>query len=331
MMTDLQLAQSFSMIALNAQRSLEMTTAKKVALRCIAAAIILEVYLDNGFTQTKNQLALKKDVLEQSHTMLYQEIILKSLAHKNANKSWDLNDWLKRASMLSGSTLKKLEQAVSDSLKELELLEEIPHILACDLYFNSAGVNIKEYRSDIQEYSRISESIRAEILEEGSVIDETICMLWLLRESGCMHDFFSRNELEMVSARMYKLYQSSPLARAVYPIRIHRGIELAMKQFFRMKKGAVKTQVGSGLNFLFPILERSQAVFIDMEAMFSNSAARLHDVRVRLESKGHTVTVLQKGQIPTIKIDNIVYEAIPHAIYGKVPIHGVRLIPKPQI
>lgn len=330
-MTDLQLTQSFSMLALNAQRSLEMTTAKKVALRCIAAAVILEVYLDKGFTPTKKQIALKKDVLEQSHTMLYQEIILKSLARQNAKKSWDLNTWLKRASMLPGSTLKKLEQAVSGSLKELGLLEEIPHLLGCDLYFHSAGVSIKEYRSDIQEYSSISESIRAEILEDGPVTDETICMLWLLRESGCMHDFFSRNELDIVSARMYKLYQGAPLATALYPIRIHRGIELAVKQFFRMKKGAVKTQAGSGLNFLFPILERSQAVFIDMEAMFSNPAARLHDVKQRLESNGHTVTVLQEGQIPTIKIDNIVYQAIPHAIYGRVPIHGVRLIPKPLI
>ncbi|WP_110930421.1 hypothetical protein [Paenibacillus bouchesdurhonensis] len=83
------------------------------------------------------------------------------------------------------------------------------------------------------------------------------------------------------------------------------------------------------MNFLHPILERSQAVFIDMEAMFSNPAARLHDVKQRLESKGHTVAVLKEGQIPTIKIDNIVYEAIPHAIHGRVPIHGVRLIPKP--
>ncbi|WMT39610.1 hypothetical protein RE628_19700 [Paenibacillus sp. D2_2] len=59
-MTDLKLVQSFSMIALNGQRSLEMTTAKKVALRCIAAAVILEVYLDSGFTQANNKLVLKK-------------------------------------------------------------------------------------------------------------------------------------------------------------------------------------------------------------------------------------------------------------------------------
>ncbi|WMT39608.1 hypothetical protein RE628_19690 [Paenibacillus sp. D2_2] len=161
------------------------------------------------------------------------------------------------------------------------------------------------------------------------VTDEIICLIWLLRESGCMHDFFSRSELDKISAEMYKLYQNAPLAKVLYTIEIHSGIELAIKKFLRMKKGVVKTQVGIGMNFLFPILERSQSVFIDTEEMFSNSTKRLHDVRDRLEAKGHTVTVLQDGQTPTIKVDNIIYEAIPYATYGRVPIHGVRLRPKP--
>jgi len=322
-MTELTLTQQFTMIALNAQRSLEMTNAKIVALRCMAVAVILEVYLDSGFTQDKNKLVLKKDVLNHSHSIRYRETILQPLGHTIG----DLSGWLKQASLLSKRKLIEFEHAISDSLKEMSLLEEIPHILGCDLYFHSAGVEIKGYRSHIQEYTMITEHIRAEILEDGTVTDETICMLWLLRESGCMHDFFSRNELEQVSARMYRLHQDNPLGKALYGIRIHRGIELAIKQFLRMKKVAVKTPVGSGLNFLFPILERSQSVFIDTEAMFSNSTKRLHDVRMRLESMDHAVKVLGDGTIPIIKIDNTVYEAIPYATYGRVPIHGVRLLP----
>lgn len=328
-MTNLKLGQSFSMIALNAQRSLEMTTAKKVALRCMAAAVILEIYLDGGFTQTGNQLVLNQDMLEQSQSMPYREVILTSIVRKNTETTGELSWWLKKASRLPERILRKLERVISDSLKEMSMLEEIPHILGCDLYFHSAGVDIKEYRSDIQGFSTITESTRAELLEDGLVTDETICLVWLLRESGCMHDFFSRSELASISAGMYKLYQNEPLAKVLFPIRIHSGIELIVKKILRMKTGVVRTQVGSGMNFLFPMLERSQAVFIDTEQMLPNSVKRLHDVRVRLESKGHTVTVLHKGQIPTIKVDNLVYEAIPHAIYGRVPIHGVRLIPKP--
>ena len=41
-MSELTLQERFALIALNAQDSLHMTTAKKAALRCIAAAEILE-------------------------------------------------------------------------------------------------------------------------------------------------------------------------------------------------------------------------------------------------------------------------------------------------
>lgn len=83
--------------------------------------------------------------------------------------------------------------------------------------------------------------------------------------------------------------------------------------------------LGGAIFSVFPILERSQSVFIDTEEMFSSLNKRLQDVKVRLESKGHVFTVLHEGQKPLIKIDNIAYQAIPHAIYGKIPIHGVRI------
>jgi hypothetical protein len=330
-MTNLKLAQNFSMIALNAQNSLYMTTVKKVALRCMAAAVILEAYLDSVLTQTGDKLILHNDVLDQTNIVPYQEIILKPLLRKKDEVSGELKWWLKRASMLSNRRLIRFEHTIANSLKEIDLLQEIPNLLGCDLYYNSSGVKIREYRSNVQEYTRITENLRAEILEDGAVTDETICMLWLLRESGCMHDFFSQNELEKVAARMNELYQSVPLAKVVFPIRIRRGAEIAIKGFLHMKKKVMKTPFASGVNFAFPVLERSQSVFIDTEAWFSNKEKRLDDVRARLESNGHVFTVLQEGQIPLIKIDNIVYMAIPQAIYSRVPIHGVRLLPKRPI
>ncbi|MEF2965351.1 GPP34 family phosphoprotein [Paenibacillus sp. M1] len=328
-MTDLRLGQSFALVALNAQRSAEMTMVKKAALRCMAAAVILEVYLDGGLTPVKGQFVLNQDALKpSSKSAPYREAVLTSMVSQHRERSGDLKWWLKRASLLSGRKLKNFERAVSDSLKEKGLLEEIPHLLACDLYFDSAGVPVKEYRSLMTEYTRITEYIRAEILEDGPVSEETICMLWLLRESGCMHDLFSRNELDQVSAKMYELFSSNQLAKALLPIRIRHGFEMAAKQLLHMKTRAIKTPVGVGLNFVYPILERSQSVFIDTETMFPNSAERLRDVKRRLESKGHAISVLREGQVPLLKIDNITYEAVPHAIYGRVPIHGVRLLPK---
>lgn len=331
-MADLKLAQSFSMIALNAQDSLHMTTTKRVALRCMAAAVILETYLDGCFEQTGDKLIIKDGFRDRYSKVPYYEAIFNPILNKNSGAKTDLKWWLKKASMLHKNKLIIFEHAVADSLEEINLLEEIPGLLGCDLYFVTSGVAIKEYRSSIQEYTRITENIRAEILEDGPVTDETICMLWLLRESGCMHDFFSRNEMEKTAARMYELYKSSSLAKAVFQIRIHRGIEIAIKEFLHMKKAVFSTPFGSGVNFAFPILERSQSVFIDTEEWFSDSKKRLEDVKARLVSNGHKIAVLHEGPISLIKIDNTIYEAIPQAVIsGRVPIHGVRLLPKHPI
>lgn len=327
-MADLKLAESFAMVALNAQRSLELTMAKKVALRCMAAAVILELYLEGGLQNQVAQMRLKQDTTGGSPEGTYRKTVLVPLAGSKRDLNQELPWWLHRVSRLSAGKLVRFERSMAASLEERELLEEIPHLLGCDLYFHSAGVSIKEYRSHTEEYARITEYLRADVLEDGTMTDQSVCMLWLLRESGCMHDLFSRNELDQVTRKMVSLMQSRPLAKTLYPLRIRRGFEIAVKQLLQFKKRAVSTQAGSGVNFLFPILERSQAIFIDTEAMLPGPEARLRDVLARLESKGHRVQVLSKGQVPSLKIDNLVYEAIPHAVYGRVPIHGVRLLPK---
>lgn len=327
-MTDLKLAESFAMVALNAQRSLELTMAKKVALRCMAAAVILELHLEGGLQNQVAQMRLKQDTTGGSPEGIYRKTVLVPLAGGKRDLNQELPWWLHRVSRLSAGKLVRFERSIAASLEERGLLEEIPHLLGCDLYFHSAGVSIQEYRSHVEEYARITEFLRADVLEDGAMTDQSVCMLWLLRESGCMHDLFSRNELDQVTRKMVSLMQSRPLAKTLYPLRIRRGFEIAVKQLLQFKKRAVSTQAGSGVNFLFPILERSQAIFIDTEAMLPGPEARLRDVLTRLESKGHRVRVLSKGQVPNLKIDNLVYEAIPHAVYGRVPIHGVRLLPK---
>ncbi len=327
-MTELKLAESFAIVALNAQRSLELTMAKKVALRCMAAAVILELHLEDGLQNQTAQKRLKQDTTGGSAEGTYRTTVLVPLAGGKRKLNRELSWWLHRVSRLSTGKLVRFERSIAASLEERGLLEEIPHLLGCDLYFHSAGVSIKEYRSHASEYARITEHLRADVLEDGVMTDHSVCMLWLLRESGCMHDLFSRNELDQVTRKMVSLMQSQPLAKTLYPLWVRRGFEIAVKQILQFKKRAVSTQTGSGVNFLFPILERSQAIFIDTEAMLPGPGARLSDVLARLESKGHRVQVLSKGQVPILKIDNLVYEAIPHAVYGRVPIHGVRLLPK---
>jgi len=322
---ELSFAQNFSLIALNAQDSLHLTTAKKVSLRCMAAAAICELYLDHGFTMKKDVLTLAIQDLEQSTTTLYQETVLKAILGKNENLSDTLPHYLTHVTKLSNKHLREVELTFADSLKVIDELEEIPNLLGCDLEFKTAGISLKEYRSNAELFTRVTESLRAEILEEGTMTDESSLMLWLLRESGCLYDIFSKEELKRVVDRINEIFESNSLAKQVLPVNIHKSIEMSVKNFLTIKRQVMSTPIGTGSNFTFPVFERSQSIFIDTEALFSNKEDRLRDVIARLEENGHTFTVIHEGEVPVIKIDNFLYEAIPTAMQYRFPVQGVRL------
>lgn len=324
-MRNLKLSQSYSMISLNAQDSIHMTTIKKVSLRCIAAAVVLESYLNGDFTEVNDKLLLKKSYMENPNVTLYQEAVFSPLFKKKEVICEDLNWWLSKSSNLRNKYIKKLEVTMTDSLKGYNHMEEIPSLLGCDMYYKTAGLSLKEYRSNIDEYSKIIEFLKAEVLEEGTVSDENMVMLWLLRESGYMQEVFSKGDLEMVDKRMHKLIINNKMMKKLYDVHIYHGIEMAIKGFLNLKKNAMKTPTGIGINFVLPIIERSESIFIDTEEMFPKASQRLDEVKKRLKENGHNYTIIREGTVPLIKIDNIIYEAVPEATQGKIPIHGVRL------
>ncbi|EGB90872.1 hypothetical protein [Clostridium sp. D5] len=289
-MSELSLKERFSLIALNAQDSLHMTTAKKAALRCIAAAEVLEKYLDGSWPQ--------QPVLEQE---------------------------LKSAADVSSHTLKQTEKEIKESLTEKDLLTEVPNLLACDMYYVTAGVNIFEYRCNIDEYTRQTEGMRAELMEDGNISDDVTCLLWLLRESGCFYDLFSRAEQEYLASRINQLYLESCLAKFLFPIEIHHSFEAFSQKFLKKKDEIFTTPFGTGLLFACPVFERSQSIFIEADAWFSGNDKRLECVIRRLDEKGHVVHVLRAGTVPLLKIDNLYYECIPTQIVVKTAIQGVRL------
>ncbi|GAA0820728.1 hypothetical protein [Clostridium tertium] len=324
-MRDFKLSQSYSIIALNAQDSIHMTTIKKISLHCIAASVILESYLNGDFIEVNDKLSLKKSYLENPNITLYQEAVFKPLFNKKEIIEEDLNWWLSKASNLSNKHLKNLEVSMTDSLKGYDYMEEISSLLGCDMFYKTAGLSLREYRSNMEEYSRVVEFLRAEVLEDGVLSDENMFMLWLLRESGCIQDIFSKGDLEIVDKRMHNLIINNKISKKLYNIHIYHGIEMAVKGFLNMKKNAIKTPTGTGINFIFPVIERSQSIFIDTEEWFPNASQRLDEVRKRLEENGHNYTIIREGAVPLIKVDNIIYEAVPEATQGRIPIHGVRL------
>lgn len=300
-MTNLSLQDRFSLISLNALNSTRNSTAKKAAIRCISAAGVLDRFLHETeeLTEDSDEYRSRLDALSVS---------------------------LKEAAHLSSSAAKELEHTVYTRLNNLGLMTEASSLVSCDLEFSSAGNKILEYRTDSDEYSRQTESLRAELMEEGNVFDETVCMLWLLRESSCFYDLFSREEQKYLTSRINELYLNSLLAKTLLSVSIHNALDSAALGLFSKKKAIFSTQLGTGVLFQVPFMERSSAVFIESEELYCNAEKRLESVIARLEENGNEVHVIRAGTVPLLQIDNLYYECIPtqHKYY-RVPVFGVQL------
>lgn len=300
-MTNLSLQDRFSLISLNALNSTRNSTAKKAAIHCISAAGVLDRFLQETeeLTEDSDEYRSRLDALSVS---------------------------LKEAAHLSSSAAKELEHTVYTRLNNLGLMTEASSLVSCDLEFSSAGNKILEYRTDSDEYSRQTESLRAELMEEGNVFDETVCMLWLLRESSCFYDLFSREEQKYLTSRINELYLNSLLAKTLLSVSIHNALDSAALGLFSKKKAIFSTQLGTGVLFQVPFMERSSAVFIESEELYCNAEKRLESVIARLEENGNEVHVIRAGTVPLLQIDNLYYECIPtqHKYY-RVPVFGVQL------
>lgn len=300
-MTNLSLQDRFSLISLNALNSTRNSTAKKVAIRCISSAGVLDRFLQETeeLTEDSDEYRSRLDALSVS---------------------------LKEAAHLSSSAAKELEHTVYTRLNNLGLMTEASSLVSCDLEFSSAGNKILEYRTDSDEYSRQTESLRAELMEEGNVFDETVCMLWLLRESSCFYDLFSKEEQKYLTSRINELYLNSLLAKTLLSVSIHNALDSAALGLFSKKKAIFSTQLGTGVLFQVPFMERSSAVFIESEELYCNAEKRLESVIARLEENGNEVHVIRAGTVPLLQIDNLYYECIPtqHKYY-RVPVFGVQL------
>lgn len=288
-MSELSLHERFAIIALNGLQVETMTVAKKLAVRGIMAAEILEKYL--------NEESLSKQV-----DMDFRKILISS----------------KRK-------LKSAEERFTKELKEKGLLSVIPSILNCDMYYVTSGVEVSEYLCDSAEYTRQTEGIRAELLEDGEISSEIIFLWWLMRESSCFYDLFSPLEIDKITQRLNEIHLNSKVAKELFNLKLQRKIERIYAKYLKKKHEIFTTALGTGFLFVVPFFERKESVFIDVDQWFSDKDKRLSSVLDRFALKGHVVSVIRTGQTPLIKVDNIYYECIPTQVVVKVPIQGVRL------
>lgn len=184
------------------------------------------------------------------------------------------------------------------------------------------------YLSDETSYIRIKEGLRAEILEDGPISLEDAVLLWLLRESGCIHDLFSVSEQNRVEERMTEAAVQDEKYRALWEAEFHNVFEGFMNRFVKTKSKLLKNPYLEGVNLVFPYLDRRKSVFIDMVIFGTNVADRRAAAVEYLKKKGFAVEEIRVGSETLLKIGNIYYRIFPMTKTAyKVPIQGVNLVP----
>lgn len=301
-MKELVLSQQYAVIALDGLESLHPSMAKSAVIRAIAAAKVMEEVMH---TEAESDPAV---------------FILK------------LNEAVEGVKDLRKKDEKQIEEEMAGLLEADGLMEQIPDILGCDMDYYTSGVELKAYRSDEDTYIRIREGLRAEILEEGVISTECAVLLWLLRESGCIHDLFSVSEQDQVQRRMTDAAAENEIFRAMWQTEFHSAVESFAGRFLRAKHNLFKNPYLEGVNLIFPYLERRKAIFIDFVVLGTDVQSRRIAVMEHLSKMGHYVEEVKSGSETLLKIDNAYYRIFPTVKRAyKVPIQGANLVPVYQM
>lgn len=301
-MKDLVLSRQYAVVALDGLESLHPSVEKSAVIRAIAAAKVLE------------------DVVNTEAEPAADVFI-----HK-------LNEAVEAAKGLRKKGEKQTETEMAALLEADGLIEQIPDILGCDMDYYTAGVELKAYRSDEDVYIRIREGLRAEILEEGVISTECAALLWLLRESGCLHDLFSLSEQDQVQRRMTDAAAENEIFRALWQAEFHSAFESLVGRFLRVKRSLFRNPYLEGMNLIFPYLERRKSIFIDFVVLGTDVKGRRIAVMEHLSKMGHYVEEVRSGSETLLKVDNAYYRIFPTTKRAyKVPIQGVNLVPVYQM
>ena len=293
-MKDWKLSEQYAIVALNGLESLHASMAKDAVLRGIAAAKVLEPYIG-----------------EEDSVFLTK-----------------LEEAVERAKSIKKKEKKELEEEMTAVLKAEGILEIVPDLLGCDMDYYTSGVELKAYRSEESIYLRIREGLRAEILEEGEISRECALILWLFRESGCIHDLFSVEEQNKVQQRMLDMAAQEPIVQELWQSEFYSAVEKFVEKFLRTKRNLFKNPYLQGVNLVFPFLERRSAIFIDFVVFGTDVKSRRIAVMEHLVSFGHYVEEVKLGSETLLKIDNAYYRIVPGTRTAyKVPIQGASLVP----
>lgn len=323
-MSNLTLPQKFTLIAFNGEQADKMSITVHLRNRCMIAAQLLDFILTEKMVSAHERYYFANDAsqeLKESEQIAYD--LLNN--HKNAD-SHTILEWVNLIVDIPHKQCDRFVNRLIDEMMAAYLVDIIPSLLGCDLYYQTAGIKMREYRSSYTPYHNEAAHMKEALLASGAISDEVTSLFWLLKQSNDLSKILSTEESGRIKKITDKLYRENQFAHGLSGITMKGISARSWKSFQFYKKELAKTKLGIGLVSKIPALDRSQSIFIPTEKLFADSRERIADVKKNLESKGHICEVNSAGEVTIMEIDNVLYEIIPDAVRMRVMnIHGVRL------
>lgn len=322
-MNNLSLVNRFALISLNGIRVSQNSFISRMRNRCFIAAKLLDFIFDGIMVEANNNYHFAD--VSGCRCSGTDRVIYDMLKNK-ISKDCTIAGWMKVINTFPQKKCNQIAELIIDGLINNCLLDNIPSLLECDLNYQTSEVKIRQYRSSYGLYHSEIDYIKAELLDNGVISDEVISLIWLLKQNGDLKYIFSLEELEKVQEVLNNIYRENSFGHNLLRASIGYETTRGWKTFLKIKKNFSKTQLGSGIVFKIPALQKDESIFIETNKMFSNAQERLADVKNRLETNGHICEVKSEGEVPLVEIDNILYELIPDAVrVSLLNVHGVRL------
>lgn len=226
------------------------------------------------------------------------------------------------------STLKETEKRVAENLLSTGDLRRKLSILSCDINYYTAGVEIYEYSADEEVYLRLSEELRADMLEKGAPGYENLALFILLREACMVSDFFTLREQQEIKKRLLEIAEKDEVYGILSSISFSNKIRNAFVKAVKLKNNLFMNPYLEGASLIFPFLSRRTSVFIDTVIFGSDVEDRRQAALSFLHEKGFDASVVTLSGKTVLKIDNSYYSIFPSArTIARVPIQGLNLIP----
>lgn len=220
-MRELIFSEKFALISLNGEDSIGMNIDKKTLLKCISAACIIELYLDNSFVFDEGILSVTEDDLKQYSINKYQKVVLDAILKKRQIINDKFIMCIKEVVSLKSKTLKDIENLYISTLGKINCIEKY-----------SDGV-VEIYHTKEELYINLINNLKDGVLGFNEISEENVFMMWLLRESGGLSNIFTTEELIIIESKIDNARYNNLLSSKTLKVNIQKNIKNRIKKVIK--------------------------------------------------------------------------------------------------